>query len=154
MPDGRIDDSVEPLRPCSIRDRVSDRIADRRVRIETGVAGRTPKIDELPSHAREHFGIFDDALQLPRSREELAHVMGDLAQAALDIERGIPGAAGCIEAVGFARLPIGEGGVDETRVSHGVNELAAADPLHSSALRQQAIAGRPFDFGERGGVLG
>ena len=93
-------------------------------------------------------------LQLARSREELAHVMGDLAQAGLDIERRIPGAMGCIEAIGFTRLPIGEGGVDEACVGNAVNELAAADPLRSSALRQQAIAGRPFDFGERRGVLG
>ena len=55
---------------------------------------------------------------------------------------------------GFARLPIGEGGVDEIRIRNAVNELAAADPLGSSPLRQQALAGRPFDFGERGGVLG
>ena len=61
---------------------------------------------------------------------------------------------GCIEAIGFARLPIGERRVDETCVGNAVNELPAADPLRSSALRQQAIAGRPFDFGERRGVLG
>ena len=102
----------------------------------------------------EHFGIFDDALELARSREELAHVMGDLTQAGLDIERGVPGAMGCIEAVGLARLPVGEGGVDETRIGHAVNEFSPPDALRSSALRQQAIAGRPFDFGERRGVLG
>jgi hypothetical protein len=34
-----------------------------------------------------------------------------------------------------------------------VNELPATDPLRSSALRQQAIAGRSFDFSERRGVL-
>src|SRR6202042_2638024 len=115
--------------------RVSDWIADRRVRIETGVVGRLPKIDELPGHAGEHFGIFDDALELARSREELAHVMGDLADAGLDVERRVPGAAGCIEAVGFAWLPIGEGCVDEARIGHAVNELAAADPLRSMLLR-------------------
>ena len=67
MPDGRIDDAVEPLRPRSVGDRVSDRIADRRVRIETGVGGHLPKIDELPGHAGEHFGVLDDALQLART---------------------------------------------------------------------------------------
>ena len=80
--------------------------------------------------------------------------MGDFADAGLDIERRVPGAARRIEAVGFARLPIGEGGVDETRIRHAVNELAPPDPLRSSLLRQQAMAGRPFDFGERRGVLG
>ena len=81
-------------------------------------------------------------------------MMGDLAQTGLDIERRGPGAMGCIEAIGLARLSIGEGGVDEAGIGHAVNELAAADPLRSSALRQQAIAGRPFDFSERRSVLG
>ena len=87
-----------------------------------------------------------------RARNSL--VMGDLAQAGLDIERRIPGAMGCIEAIGFARLPIGERGVDEACVGNAVNELAAANPLRSALLRQQAIAGRPFDFGERRSVVG
>ena len=81
-------------------------------------------------------------------------MMGDLADARLDIERRVPGAAGRVEAVGLPRLPIGEGGVDETRIGNAVNELPAADPLCPSALRQQAIAGRPFDFRERRGILG
>src|ERR1700689_2333437 len=80
--------------------------------------------------------------------------MGDLAQAGLDIERRVPGAMGCVEAIGFARLPIGEGGVDEARIGHAVNELAAEDPLRSSALRQQGVCGPPFDFGEARGVPG
>ena len=61
---------------------------------------------------------------------------GDLAHAGLDVECRVPGAAGCVEAVGLARLPIGEGGVDEIPVQHAVNELATANSLRSALLRQ------------------
>ena len=79
---------------------------------------------------------------------------GDLPEAGLDVERRIPGAARRVEAVRLARLPIGEGGVDETRIRHAVEELVAADPFGAPALRQQAPARRPLDLGERRGVVG
>ena len=59
-----------------------------------------------------------------------------------------------IESVHLARLPIGEGGVDKIRVRHAVDELAAVDSLRSALLGEQALAGRPLDLGERGGVGG
>ena len=110
--------------------------ADRWFQIETEVAGRLPKIDKLSRHAGEHFRVFNHALEFARPRQELGHVIGDFADAGLDVERRIPRPARGVEAVGLARLPIGEGSVDETRIRHTMEELVATDPFGSALLRQ------------------
>lgn len=86
----RIDDPVVPFGAGASRQSVAGRIAFRDFRIEAGMAGMTPQIDEDAGHAGDHFAIFDHRVVIPCIGERAGQMMPDFGNAGFGCECGIP----------------------------------------------------------------
>ena len=155
MADRGVDDAVVALDACLRGKDIASGITGRGVGIERRMTRCLAQVDEHARHARQHFAIFDNRVEVASVSKCLGQVVPDFGNTGFNRQRCIPCAA--VRGVETHRLTwfgIGEAGIDEAGMGHAVNQFFGAECAKSAFLGNQPPAGRAFDLGEQRQLIG